>query len=134
MNIEKPYRSGDVDHGVGEACGLAFVRMNAYTESMSNISERPSVQRLAKGAWPIVPLIRVVTGYESGVGLVSSQLAIKDAAGCYRLLGGGLLVPNTGDVIETWEEMTAVPVHRASQITASPLRSNEIHVSGPSAL
>lgn len=85
-------------------------------------------------AWPDKPLIRIVTGYESGVGLVNSQIAMLDAAGCYRLLGGGLLVPNTGDVIETWEEMAAVPVPRASQITASPLRSDEIHVTGYPAL
>ena len=102
------------------------MRMRAYTEGMSNISERPSVQRLAKGAWPIVPLIRVVTGYESGVGLVSRRLAMRDVAGCYRLLGGGLLVPNTGDVIETWEEMRAVPVHRASTISVGTPRSDSI--------
>lgn len=84
--------------------------------------------------WPDKPLICVVSGYESGVGLVTYALAMRDAAGCYRLEGGGLLVPNTGDVIETWEEMRAVPVYRASQITASPLRSNEIHGAAPSAL
>ena len=72
----------------------------------------------SRDTWPIVPLIRVITGYESGVGLVSSQLAIRDAAGCYRLLGGGLLVPGTGDVIETWEEMRAVPAYSASGIAA----------------
>lgn len=66
--------------------------------------------------WPDKPLILIVTGYESGVGLVNSQLALRDAAGSYRLEGGGLLVPNTGDVIETWEEMTAVPVYRAPYI------------------
>ena len=65
------------------------------------------------GSWPDKPLIRIVSGYETGVGLVTDALAILDAAHCYRLVGGGLLVPNTGDVIETWEEMTAVPVHRA---------------------
>lgn len=98
---------------------------------MSNSDSTPAhppVQRLARGAWPIVPLIRIVSGYESGVGLVSSQLAIRDAAGCYRLLGGGLLVPDTGDVIETWEEMQAVPAYRASEITASRLGSKEIQV------
>ena len=71
----------------------------------------------APSTWPDVPLVRIVTGYESGVGLVSSQLAIRDVAGCYRLEGGGLLVPGTGDVIETWEEMQAVPVRRASPAT-----------------
>lgn len=77
--------------------------------------------------WPDKPLIRVVSGYESGVGLVQDQLAMRDAAGCYRLEGGGgLLVPNTGDVIETWEEMRAVPVYRASQIEAEPLRGDSI--------
>lgn len=83
--------------------------------------------------WPDKPLICVVSGYESGVGLVNFRLALRDAAGCYRLEGGGLLVPNTGDVIETWEEMRAVPVYRASQITASPLRSSGIHGAAPSA-
>lgn len=83
--------------------------------------------------WPDKPLIRIVSGYESGAGLVTDALAMRDAASCYRLVGGGLLVPNTGDVIETWEEMLAVPVYRASQITGSPLRSDEIHVAGPSA-
>lgn len=83
---------------------------------------------------PDKPLIRVLSGYESGVGLVTGALAMRDAASCYRLLEGGLLVPSTGDVIETWEEMRAVPVYRASQITASPPRSDEIHVDGPSAL
>ena len=68
--------------------------------------------------WPDKPLIRIVSGYGTGVGLVNSQLALRDAAGSYRLEGGGLLVPNTGDVIETWEEMTAVPVYQASEITA----------------
>lgn len=94
--------------------------------------------------WPDKPLICIVSGYESGVGLVTCALAMRDEAGCYRLEGGGLLVPNTGDVIETWEEMRAVPVYQASQITASPLRpapprsaplrSNEIHGAAPSAL
>lgn len=76
--------------------------------------------------WPDKPLIRVVSGYESGVGLVTYALAMRDAASCYRLEGGGLLVPNTGDVIETWEEMRAVPVYRASQIEAEPLRGDSI--------
>lgn len=66
--------------------------------------------------WPDKPLIRVVSGYESGIGLVNGALAIRDTSGCYRLLGGGLLVPQTGDVIETWEEMVAVPVCQASYI------------------
>lgn len=52
---------------------------------------------------PDKPLIRVVSGYESGVGLVTGALAVRDAASCYRFEGGGLLVPDTGDVIETWE-------------------------------
>lgn len=80
--------------------------------------------------WPDKPLILIVTGYESGVGLVTDALAVRDAAGCYRLIGGSLLVPDTGDVIDTWEEMRAVPVYRASQTTASPLRSDETHVTG----
>jgi len=67
----------------------------------------------AASPWPDKPLIRIVSGYESGVGLVTDALAMRDVAGCYRLAGGGLLVPNTGDVIETWEEMRAVPVYRA---------------------
>lgn len=86
------------------------------------------------GSWPDKPLIRIVTGYESGVGPVSSRLAMLDAAGCYRLIGGSLLVPNTGDVIETWEEMRAVPVHRASEITAGRLSSEEIQVTCQPAL
>lgn len=86
-------------------------------------------QDLARDVWPIVPLILIVSGYESGVGLVRSQLAIRDAAGCYRLEGGGLLVPGTGDVIEIWEEMTAVPVYRASQIDAGRLYGEGIPVS-----
>lgn len=81
--------------------------------------------------WPDKPLIRIVSGYESGVGLVTDALAILDAAGCYRLVGGGLLVPNTGDVIETWEEMLAVPVSRASQIPTGLPLSEEIQASGP---
>lgn len=71
--------------------------------------------------WPDKPLILIGSGYESGVGLVTDALAIRDAAGCYRLVGGGLLVPGTGDVIETWG-MRAVPVYRASETSASPLR------------
>lgn len=59
---------------------------------------------------PSADLIRVVTGYETSVGLVSSRPAASRMAGCYRLIGGCLLVPNTGDVIETWEELAAVPV------------------------
>ena len=86
------------------------------------------------GSWPDKPLIRVVSGYESGVGLVTDALAIRDAAGCFRLVGGGLLVPSTGDVIETWEEMRAVPVYRASEISAGPLRSDEIQVTRRPAL
>lgn len=89
--------------------------MSAYTEGMSNRTPQCTYSPApARDTWPIVPLIRVITGYESGVGLVSSQLAVRDAAGCYRLLGGGLLAPSTGDVIETWEEMVAVPVRQAS--------------------
>ncbi len=83
----------------------------------------------APAGWPSADLIRVVTGYESGVGLVTSQLAVRDAASGYRLIGGGLLVPGTGDVIETWEEMRAVPVYRASQIEAEPLRGDSIRSS-----
>lgn len=79
--------------------------------------------------WPDKPLIRVVSGYESGAGLVTDALAMRDAAGCYRLVGGSLLVPNTGDVIETWEEMRAVPVLRASQIEAGALRGDSIRAS-----
>lgn len=82
------------------------------------------------GTWPDKPLIRVVTGYESGVGLVNDCLAIRDAAGCYRLLGGDLLAPGTGDVIETWEEMKAVPVYRASEITAGLLDGGAIRAPG----
>lgn len=74
--------------------------------------------------WPDKPLILIVSGYESGVGLVTHALAFRDAADCYRLEGGGLLVPNTGDVIETWEEMRAVPVYRAAQIEAELLRGD----------
>lgn len=86
-----------------------------------------------RASWPDKPLIRVVSGYESGVGLVTDALAMRDAASCYRLMGGGLLVPNTGDVIETWEEMSAVPVYRASQITASRLEGGGIEASTPRA-
>lgn len=82
--------------------------------------------------WPDKPLIRVVSGYETEVGLVTGALAMRDAAGSYRLEGGGLLVPGTGDVIETWEEMRAVPVYRAPG-SASPLRPDERHAAGPSA-
>lgn len=85
-------------------------------------------------SWPDKPLIRIVLGYESGVGLVTDALAIRDAADCYRLVGGGLLVPNTGDVIETWEEMAAVPVSPASRITASLLRTDGVRVAGQPAL
>ena len=79
--------------------------------------------------WPDKPLIRIVSGYESGVGLVTDKLALRDAADCYRLEGGRFLVPNTGDVIETWEEMRAVPVYRASQIEAGALRGDSIRAS-----
>lgn len=85
-----------------------------------------STTRTQTPPWPDKPLIRIVSGYESGVGLVTGALAIRDAAGCYRLEGGGLLVPDTGDVIETWEEMLAVPVYRASQIKAEPPRGDSI--------
>lgn len=84
--------------------------------------------------WPDKPLIRIVSGYESGVGLVTDALAIRDAASCYRLVGGGLLIPSTGDVIETWEEMRAIPVYRASEITAGPLLSEEIQAPSRQAL
>lgn len=94
---------------------------------MSHVAPAPDPRRLA--GWPSADLIRVVTGYESGVGLVTSQLAVRDVAGCYRLIGGGLLVPGTGDVIETWEEMQAVPVYRASQIEAGALRGDSIRSS-----
>lgn len=76
--------------------------------------------------WPDKPLIRIASGYESGVGRVTDALAILDAASCYRLVGGGLLVPNTGDVIETWEEMRAIPVYRASEITAGPYSQRRV--------
>lgn len=82
------------------------------------------------GSWPDKPLIRIVSGYESGVGPVTDALAIRDAASCYRLASGSLLVPNTGDVIETWEEMKAVPVYQASEITAARLCSEKIQVPG----
>lgn len=58
--------------------------------------------------WPAADLIRVVKGYETGVGLTLDRLAMRDVAGSYRLLGGGLLVPGTGDCIEIWKEMEAV--------------------------
>lgn len=90
--------------------------MKAYAWGMSTT---PKPQTLSP--WPDKPLIRVVTGYESGVGLVTDALAIRDAASCYRLVGGGLLVPDTGDVIETWEEMAAVLVYRASDTSAGRL-------------
>ena len=92
----------------------------------SDPSTPPPSPLYARDSWPIVPLIRVVSGYESGGGRVTDELAMRDAAGCYRLEGGGLLVPNTGDVIETWDEMRAVPVYRASQIEAEPLRGDSI--------
>lgn len=95
---------------------------------------QPQSQQPAPTPWPNEPLILIVTGYESGVGRVTGALALRDVAGCYRLEGGGLLVPNTGDVIETWEEMRAVPVYRASEIAAGQLRSDEIHVTGWPAL
>lgn len=79
--------------------------------------------------WPDKPLINIVSGYESGVGLVTDALAIRDAASCYRLEGGGLLVPDTGDVIETWEEMAAVPVYRASDTSAGQLCDASIEAS-----
>lgn len=78
---------------------------------------RTQSQRPAPAPWPDKPLICIVSGYESGVGLVNGALAMRDAAGCYRLEGGDLLCPGTGDVIETWEEMTAVPVYQAPRST-----------------
>ena len=108
------------------AFGLAFVRMHAYTEGMSNTPEHPCSPAPGRSAWPTAPLIRIISGYESGVGLVGPRLAIRDVAGCYRLEGGGLLVPDTGDVIETWEEMRAVPVYRAAQIVAGAIRGDRI--------
>lgn len=98
---------------------------------MSNTSEYTRSPAPGRSAWPTALLIRVVTGYESGVGLVSSRLAFRDAAGCYRLEDGGLLVPGTGDVIETWEEMRAVPVYRASNITAGSLCLDELRAGRP---
>lgn len=95
---------------------------------MSNTSECRTTRTQPPSTWPDKPLIHIVTGYGSGVGLVTDKLALRDAADCYRLEGGGLLVPNTGDVIETWEEMRAVPAYRASRITSSPLRLDEAHV------
>lgn len=95
--------------------------MKAYAWGMST-TPKPQTP----SPWPDKPLIRIVSGYESGVGLVTDALAMRDAAGCYRLVGGGLLVPDTGDVIEAWEEMRAVPVYWASEITAGPLLSEEI--------
>ena len=59
--------------------------------------------------WPTADLILVVKGYETGVGLTLDRLAMRDVAGSYRLLGGGLLVPGTGDCIEIWKEMEEVP-------------------------
>lgn len=59
--------------------------------------------------WPTADLILVVKGYETGVGLTLDRLAMRDVAGSYRLLGGGLLVPGTGDCIEIWREMEAAP-------------------------
>lgn len=105
--------------------GLHRACMNAYSQCMSNFNT---------GTWSDKPLIRITSGYESGVGLVTDALAIRDAADCYRLVGGSLQVPNTGDVIETWEEMQAVPVYRASEITASPLRIGEAPVADRPAL
>lgn len=89
------------------------------------------MSNLNTGNWPDKPLIRIVSGYESGVGLVTDALAMRDAASCYRLEGGGLLVPRTGDVIETWEEMSAVPVYRASQIEAGVLHGDLIQTPTP---
>ena len=83
--------------------------MKAYAWGMST-TPKPQTP----SPWPDKPLICVVSG-------------------CYRLEGGGLLVPDTGDVIETWEEMQAVPVYRALQTTASPLRSKGIHGAASSA-
>lgn len=83
--------------------------------------------------WPDKPLIRITRGYESGVGMVTDALALRGAAGCYRLEGGDLLAPNTADIIETWEEMRAVPVYRASGITAGQLEGGWIEASTPRA-
>lgn len=89
----------------------------------------PAPPSTPPAGWPAADLIRVVKGYETGAGLVLDRLAVRDAASCYRLIGGGLLVPGTGDVIETWEEMRAVPVYRASQIEAGALRGDSIRSS-----
>jgi len=102
--------------------------MKAYAWGMST-TPKPQTP----SPWPDKPLIRIVTGYESGVGLVTDALAIRDAASCYRLAGGGLLVPDTGDVIETWEEMAAVPVYRASDTSAGRLWDASIEASTPRA-
>ena len=75
---------------------------------------------LGTGSGPDKPGIRIVTRYESGVGLVGSWLALRGAATCCRLGGGGLSVPDTGDVIETQEGMKAVPVYGAPQSRQSP--------------
>lgn len=80
------------------------------------MSTTPQQQPQTPSPWPDKLLIRVVSGYETGVGLVTGALAMRDVAGCYRLEGGGLLCPSTGDVIETWEEMAAVPVHLLSEL------------------
>lgn len=69
----------------------------------------------APAGWPTADLILVVKGYETGVDLVRDRLAMRDVAGSYRLLGGGLLVPDTGDCIEEWDEMVAVPAVPAPQ-------------------
>lgn len=96
--------------------------MKAYARGMSTTPQQQQQQQ-TPSPWPDKPLIRIVSGYESGVGLVTGALALRDAAGTYRLEGGGgLLIPNTGDVIKTWEEMAAVPVCRAAQIEAEPPR------------
>lgn len=102
--------------------------MKAYAWGMST-TPKPQTP----SPWPDKPLIRIVTGYESGVGLVTDALAMRDVAGCYRLVGGGLLVPDTGDVIETWEEMSAIPVYRASDTSAGRLCDASIEASTPRA-
>ena len=98
------------------------------------MSTTPQPEACTPSPWPDKPLIRVVFGYESGVGLVTGALALRAADGCSRLEDGGFLAPHTGDVIETWEEMSAVPVYRASQITPGQLRPDEAHVAAPSDL